>query len=85
MQSNTTVSPRKFTADRRGRWYKAKPAGGFRSVARPFYYENNRNSYPMLVEDKPDQWIAVWDSSNDPDTRRTAIRFGRLETRLRRQ
>jgi hypothetical protein len=43
-----------------------------------FYQADNRNSYPTLIEDKPGQWLAVWDSSNEPDRPRTAIRFGRL-------
>src|SRR5690606_6681829 len=40
--------------------------------------KSNRNSYPTLVENQPGEWIAVWDSSNEPDKKRTAIRFGRL-------
>ena len=64
--------------EREGLWYKTKPQGGSWSAAKPFYHENNRNSYPTLVEDKPGEWIAVWDSSNEPDRKRTAIRFGRL-------
>ena len=63
---------------REGLWYKTKPGGGNWSQAKRFYHENNRNSYPTLVEDKPGEWIAVWDSSNDPDKKRTSIRFGRL-------
>jgi hypothetical protein len=67
------------SADRKGLMYKTKPSGGTWSAAKRFYHEHNRNSYPTLVEDKPDQWIAVWDSSNEPDKKRTAIRFGRLK------
>lgn len=62
-----------------GLWYKTKSKGGTWSEAKLFYHENNRNSYPTLVEDKPGGWIAVWDSSNEPDRKRTAIRFGRLQ------
>lgn len=65
-------------ADREGLWYKTKAKGGEWSDAKRFYHENNRNSYPTLVEDKPGQWIAVWDSSNEPDRKRTSIRFGRI-------
>ena len=64
--------------ERHGLWYKTKAKGGTWSNAKLFYHENNRNSYPTLVEDKPGQWIAVWDSSNEPDRKRTSIRFGRL-------
>tara|TARA_B100000212_G_scaffold342584_2_gene330889 strand:- start:1290 stop:1538 length:249 start_codon:yes stop_codon:yes gene_type:complete len=44
-----------------------------------FYLNDKRNNYPTLVEDTPGEWLAVWDSSNNPDKRRTAIRFGRLK------
>ena len=66
------------SADRKGLWYKTKSKGESWSEAKRFYHENNRNSYPTLVEDKPGEWIAVWDSSNRLDKKRTAIRFGRL-------
>ena len=65
--------------ERRGLFYKTRPAGGSWSEARTFYHQNNRNSYPTLIEDKPGEWLSVWDSSNHPDRRRTAIRFGRLD------
>lgn len=66
-------------ADRHGLWYKTKPPQGAWSKAQLFYHENNRNSYPTLIEDSAGSWLAVWDSSNEPDRRRTAIRFGRLD------
>lgn len=66
-------------AEREGLWYMTRVRGGSWSSAKRFYHENNRNSYPTLVEDRPGRWIAVWDSSNEPDRKRTAIRFGRLE------
>ena len=66
-------------AARRGLWYKLKMAGGEWSRARLFYLEDDRNSYPTLIEDQSGNWLAVWDSSNSPDRRRTAIRFGRLK------
>ena len=66
------------SAPRRGLWYKVQSSSGAWSNARVFYHENNRNSYPTLLEDKPGSWLAVWDSSNSPERRRTAIRFGRL-------
>ena len=65
-------------ADRQGLWYKTKTRGGTWSSTKRFDHDNNRNSYPT-VQDKPGEWIAVWDSSNKPDKKRTAIRFGRLE------
>lgn len=67
------------SADRKGLMYKTKSPGELWSAAKRFYHENNLNSYPTLAEDKPGQWIAVWDSSNEPDKKRTAIRFGRLK------
>ena len=66
-------------ADREGLWYKTKTGGEKWSDPRLFYHEDNRNSYPTLVEDRPGKWIAVWDSSNQSDRKRTAIRFGRLD------
>jgi len=69
----------KDNANREGLWYKTKVSGDAWSIPIRFYQENNRNSYPTLVEDKPGEWIAVWDSSNSPDKKRTAIRFGRLK------
>ena len=53
--------------------------GGKRSEAKRFYHENNRNSDPILAEDKPGEWIAVRDSSNGPDRKRTSNRFVRLK------
>ena len=66
------------SAERRGLYYKTREPRETWSAQHDFYVANNRNSYPTLVEDKPGQWIAVWDSSNSPDEKRTAIRFGRL-------
>ena len=66
-------------ASRHGLWYKTRHQGESWSEAKRFYHENNRNSYPTLIEDKPGEWLAVWDSSNEPDKTRTSIRFGRLK------
>ena len=66
------------SAERRGLWYKSRSQSGDWSKASLFYHDNNKNSYPTLIEDKPGAWLAVWDSSNSPDRIRTAIRFGRL-------
>lgn len=66
------------TYEREGLWYKTKLSGGPWSEAKSFYHENNLNSYPTLVEDRPGKWIAVWDSSDNPESKRTVIRFGRL-------
>jgi hypothetical protein len=57
---------------RKGLWYKTKSTGRSWSAAKLFYHENNRNSYPALVEDRSGQLLAVWDSSHDPDKKRTA-------------
>ncbi|MDG2380039.1 MAG: sialidase family protein [Pirellulaceae bacterium] len=65
--------------ERRGLYYKIRPKGGAWSAQKDFYVAGNRNSYPTLIEDKPGAWLAVWDSSNDKDKKRTTIRFGRLE------
>lgn len=64
--------------DRRGLYYKTRTPGGEWSEQRTFYEADNRNSYPTLIEGKPGEWLAVWDSSNDPTQKRTAIRFGRF-------
>jgi hypothetical protein len=58
--------------------YKTKKPGGSWSSDRLFYYDDNRNSYPTLIEDASGQWLCVWDSSFDSKNTRTAIRFGRL-------
>jgi hypothetical protein len=67
------------SVDRRGLYYKTRAPGGEWSDQRKFYVANNRNSYPTLIEDTPGEWLAVWDSSNSPDDKRTTIRFGRLK------
>ena len=64
---------------REGLYYKTKAAGGAWSAARPFFGGATRNSYPTLIEDKPGEWLCVWDSSNDIKVRRSSIRFGRLQ------
>lgn len=65
-------------AARRGLYYKTREPGGDWSDEQTFYEADNRNSYPTLLEDKPGRWLAVWDSSDSPDRRRTVIRFGRF-------
>jgi hypothetical protein len=67
------------SVERRGLFYKTRTDGQPWSDVRTFYEADNRNSYPTLIEDKPGRWLAVWDSSNEPDQQRTAIRFGRLK------
>jgi hypothetical protein len=64
--------------ERKGMAYKVKPPGGTWSEERVFYDADVRNSYPTLLECAPGEFYAVWDSSNSPDRKRTAIRFGRL-------
>src|SRR5690606_10155886 len=51
---------------RRGLWYKLRAAGGDWSEARLFYHDNDRNSYPTLLQESRNIWAAVWDSSDDP-------------------
>ena len=58
--------------------YKTREPGGEWSEEKPFYHDNNRNSYPTLIEDSPENWLVMFDSSNDPEIRRNRIRFGRL-------
>ena len=67
------------SARRNGLSYKLKSQRGPWSEARTFYFHNNRNSYPTLIEDEPNVWLSVWDSSNEAERARTAIRFGRLD------
>ncbi len=69
------------TVDRRGLYYKVRSNDGAWSDQRDFYVASNRNSYPTLIEDEPGKWLAVWDSSNNSDDKRTAIRFGRLHVK----
>lgn len=73
------------SAFRRGLYYKTRAPGGDWSPQRTFYDGGNLNSYPTLLEepsaDGAGEWLAVWDSSESPDRRRTAIRFGRLSVK----
>lgn len=68
-------------SERKELWYKVKSPGEEWSEASRFYYDNNRNSYPTLIEEKAGEWICTWDSSNEPDRKRTVIRFGRLNVK----
>ena len=67
--------------ERKELWYKVKPSNQQWSEARRFYFDNNRNSYPTLIEERAGEWICTWDSSNEPDRKRTVIRFGRLNVK----
>ncbi|TFH50312.1 MAG: exo-alpha-sialidase [Bacteroidia bacterium] len=64
---------------RRGLYYVVKEPGGKWSDPKLFYWNNDRNSYPTLIEKEPGVFLCVWDSSDDPDNKRTAIRFGILD------
>ena len=79
-QHSTYIYVYNDSAERRALKYKLRHRDGDWSVERLFYFANDRNSYPTLIEDSPGTWLAVWDSSTGPDRKRTAIRFGRLET-----
>lgn|GEM_PF-219983 len=64
---------------RKGLYYVVKEPGKEWSKPKLFYWDNNRNSYPTLIEKEPGVFLCVWDSSDDPDQKRTAIRFGILD------
>ncbi len=59
--------------------YKIKPLNAPWSDTHVFYNAGVRNSYPTLLEKEPGIFYAVWDSSTNPNTQRTAIRFGKLD------
>ena len=65
--------------ERRGLYYVVKEPGKEWSEPRLFYWDNNRNSYPTLIEREPGVFLCVWDSSDSPDVKRTNIRFGILD------
>lgn len=65
-------------AARTALYYKTRLSNGQWSEQKTFYDGANKNSYPTLIEEKPGEWLCVWDSSNDSKQARTAIRFGRL-------
>lgn len=64
---------------RKGLYYVIKKPDQNWSEPKLFYWDNNRNSYPTLIEAEPGFFLCVWDSSDDPDRKRTAIRFGILD------
>jgi len=64
---------------RRGLYYVVKEPGKDWSKPRLFYWNNDRNSYPTLIEKEPGVFLCIWDSSHDLERTRTAIRFGILD------
>jgi hypothetical protein len=64
---------------RNGLYYVVKEPGKDWSGPRLFYWNNDRNSYPTLIEKEPGVFLCVWDSSHDLINKRTAIRFGILD------
>ena len=64
---------------RKGLYYVVKEPGKNWSKPKLFYWDNNRNSYATLIEKEPGVFLCVWDSSDDPERTRTAIRFGVLD------
>jgi hypothetical protein len=64
--------------ERKSLHYKIQTPDGQWGEERVFYNGDNQNSYPVLIEKEPGVFYAVWDSSNNPDLRRTSIRFGKL-------
>ncbi|MBI3874664.1 MAG: exo-alpha-sialidase [Verrucomicrobia bacterium] len=57
--------------------YKLQPAGGAWGEEKTFFDSATHNSYPTLIEVKPGEFRAVWDSGTK-DKHRTHIRFGKL-------
>lgn len=64
--------------ERKSLRYKLRRRGSDWGQDRLFYDGANRNSYPVLLEYAPGRFHAVWDSSDDPECKRTAIRYGRF-------
>lgn len=64
---------------RKGLYYVTMEPGKNWSKPKLFYWDNNRNSYPTLLEKEPGIFLCVWDSSDDLERKRTAIRFGILD------
>ena len=64
---------------REGLYYVTKEPGKDWSKPKLFYWDNNHNSYPTLIEKEPGVFLCVWDSSDDPDVKRSVIRFGVLD------
>jgi len=58
--------------------YKLKPAGEKWGEEKTFFDAGIKNSYPTLVEVKPGDFRAVWDSGT-ADRPRTHIHFGKLK------
>jgi len=65
--------------DRKALWYVVQDDKKNWSKPKMFYFDKNRNSYATLIEKEPGVFLCVWDSSNEPDVKRNAIRFGILE------
>jgi len=70
--------PRK---ERKKLYYTLKEEGKSWSEPRLFFWDNNRNSYPTLIEKEPGLFLCVWDSSNQINKKRSVIRFGILDLR----
>jgi len=64
---------------RKGLYYVTKEPGKNWSKPKLFYWDNNHNSYPTLLEKEPGIFLCVWDSSDDLKRKRTVIRFGILD------
>ncbi len=58
--------------------YRVRRRGQEWGDARVFFDANCKNSYPTLLEGDPDEFYAVWDSSDSPTESRNLIRFGKL-------
>jgi len=64
---------------REGLYYVTREPGKKWSEPKLFFWDNNHNSYPTLIEKEPGVFLCVWDSSDDPDIKRSVIRFGILD------
>ena len=67
-------------SERKGLYYVTREPGKEWSKPSLFYWDNNNhNSYATLIEKEPGVFLCVWDSSDDPDVKRSVIRFGILD------
>jgi hypothetical protein len=64
---------------REGLYYVTREPGKKWSEPKLFFWDNNHNSYPTLIEKEPGVFLCVWDSSDDPDIKRSVISFGILD------
>lgn len=66
-------------SDRLAMFYTICSKDGKWSEPALFYYENNKNSYPTLLEIEPGKFLCVWDSSYNDKEARQCIRFATFD------